>query len=278
MNTIFKDQLLSNKFIEEGFVKISFLNEDQLIRIKDHVDSYRDYFQNSSYGICSATDLNNPQLVKEINQFLINELEDNVKGYFENYHLILGNYLVKKPQENTFIPIHQDWSFVDESKYYSLSIWCPLVDVDESNGCLQVVPSSHRLSKNIRPAPKYPDSFQNVREYLPDYLISLPLKAGEAICYDHALLHASPINKSNHFRPAITLGLTHQNAQLCHHFARETSNDENYVTLDKYDMPGHFFINHVRGSAPTTSNLLDSFPYTFEKIDKRDFLRKVKKQ
>jgi ectoine hydroxylase-related dioxygenase (phytanoyl-CoA dioxygenase family) len=241
----------------------------------ENVKKHQQHFEDSDYGICSTTDLNKPNLVSEISDFVIPLLSPIVNEYFENYQLILGNYLIKKPQKNTHIPIHQDWTFVDEEQFFSLSIWCPLIDVDQNNGCLQVVPCSHRMSKNIRPAPKYPNCFANVYDEVKKNLLTLPLRAGEAIFYDHALLHASPVNNSQTKRPAVILGLTHKDALLRHYFARDFKNNDQEAIIDEYDMPNNFFMDHIRGCAPRSSVLLNSFGYKFNPIKKRDFFSKI---
>ncbi len=278
MKTIFKDANLSKEFIQKGYVKCPFLTEGQLEQLKLHVNEFERDFLQSDYGICSTTDLGKPDVVKKVNDFVVPFLLPIANEYFENYQIILGNYLVKKPQQNTLIPMHQDWTFVDEENYFSMSIWCPLIDVDKNNGCLQVVPRSHRISKNLRPAPRYPNSFINVHHELSDYSVNLPMKAGEAIFYDHALLHASPINTSKNNRPAVILGLTHKDAKLKHYWARDFKNNDSEVILDEFDMPDQFFMDHIRGSAPHTSKLLNSFPYTFDPIPIKEFHQKMNEQ
>ena len=60
-----------------------------------------------------------------------------------------GDYWVrsKLPHESlTTYPWHQDSGYYGAAteKHHILSLWIPLVDVDEVNGCLQMMPGSHR--------------------------------------------------------------------------------------------------------------------------------------
>lgn len=59
----------------------------------------------------------------------------------------------------TTVPWHQDAYYyggkeAGNPEYPILSIWIPLVDVNEDNGCLQFVPGSHRWG--LRPEPNQP--------------------------------------------------------------------------------------------------------------------------
>lgn len=51
----------------------------------------------------------------------------------------------KKPEKPQEFPWHQDngYSFVEPQQY--LTLWTPLVDVDETNGCPWIAPGLHRL-------------------------------------------------------------------------------------------------------------------------------------
>ena len=94
---------------------------------------------------------------------------------------VFANFMVKNPGDNSQLIPHQDWNFVDETKYDSVTVWCPLVAVNEVNGNLQVVPRSHRLNNLIR-GRFFDAPFHHLfEEVVYDKLISLPLKAGEAI-------------------------------------------------------------------------------------------------
>ncbi len=48
------------------------------------------------------------------------------------------------------MPIHQNWTFVDEDKFTSVSVWVPLCDVSRFNGTLEVVPKTHNTLTKYR--------------------------------------------------------------------------------------------------------------------------------
>jgi hypothetical protein len=278
MQGIFRDNALEKEFQTEGFVKVPFLDEAGLRLFREHAAAILPHFYDSAHGICSATDLNQPELVKNVHLFVSEHIEPYVDPYFNDYQIILGNYLIKKAQENTLIPIHQDWTFVDETQYYSLSIWCPLDDVTPQNGNLQVVPRTHRMSANLRPSPSYPNAFEQVMDLARENLRDIPMKAGEAIFYDHALLHASPINASGVERSALILGMTHNLAVLQHYFLSEQPKVNQQVQLEKYLMGNDFFVHHIRGEKPPLASKVGDVRVNLQEVHRDKFLAVLKQK
>ena len=111
--------------------------------------------------------------------------------------------MVKSHTDSDVLPLHQDWSVVEEDKYQTLFVWCPLIDVSVLNGGLFVLPGSHRYFASLRSG-----SYPSNRYVLPAGLARLhqghPLKAGEAILYSDALFHGSHANNGTRDRIVVT--------------------------------------------------------------------------
>jgi hypothetical protein len=122
---------------------------------------------------------------------------------------------------------------VDEKQFNSYNIWLPLVDVNEENGTLLILPNSHTMLNNIRGL-NIPSSFEKVMEEVWQYLVPLNMKAGEALVYDHRLLHASGINKTNTPRLVIVYGLIPSAATMRYYFGRRNNIEEYQCTPDFY--------------------------------------------
>jgi len=75
--------------------------------------------------------------------------------------------------------------------------WIPLVDVDEENGCLHLMPGGHRhtvpYSDQWRPS-----QFSPQLDGLDDE--AMPMKVGDALLIHQHLPHLSPANRSDHVR------------------------------------------------------------------------------
>ena len=110
-------------------------------------------------------------------------------------------------------PWHQDiglWTQTPPQKknkpYYrnALTIWMAIDRADRSNGCLQVVPGSHKgpVVEHVR----YPDSIhvELPRDQVADVQVDhIELEAGDAIVWHAHLWHYSPVNLSNRNRLGI---------------------------------------------------------------------------
>ncbi|MCS6933627.1 MAG: phytanoyl-CoA dioxygenase family protein [Chitinophagales bacterium] len=121
------------------------------------------------------------------------------------YHIpFWGNFFTKPPGEPE-MPLHADWRYVNEETDISLNIWAPLSDTDQQNSTLGLVPGSHRVVNQIRGI-NITDTYRKYAREIADRFVQyVPLKAGEAIVYDHRLLHLSSANASASPRIAATL-------------------------------------------------------------------------
>jgi len=123
-------------------------------------------------------------------------------------------------------PWHQDaayWS--PELRYRSVSIWVPLQEATEENGCMQFVPRSHRLDilqhRSINNDPRIhgleiaPEAMERVAG-----VVSCPLPAGGATFHGPYMLHHTPPNRSTIPRRALILnaGLPPEQRSKALHF------------------------------------------------------------
>jgi ectoine hydroxylase-related dioxygenase (phytanoyl-CoA dioxygenase family) len=144
---------------------------------------------------------------------------------------VFANFMVKQSAEFSDLLPHQDWSFVNEPLYDSVTAWLPLIDVSNMNGNLQVVPGSHMSSNNfIRP--RFGD-FPFDREKVKALLIDVPMISGEVLLLNSRLIHASPPNTSGTERIAASVVMAPRAAELKHWVAsvgniHELSVDESF--------------------------------------------------
>src|SRR5690606_1276506 len=123
---------------------------------------------------------------------------------FPGHETCFAIFVTKRPQTRQGrLPLHRDYSFVDRVAHTAVHLWIPLIDVDERNGCLHVVPGSHALMPSPFAVNEYPSPFQPVMDELDrEYTTRVPMPAGSALAYDAGLLHGSGENHSAHLRPA----------------------------------------------------------------------------
>ena len=110
------------------------------------------------------------------------------------------------------VPWHQDVGVLlpEADSSTILSCWVAITDADEENGCMQVVPRSHRQGLYDH-CPKEPAS--GIPEHLLtlDDAISLPMRAGSVLFFGQELIHGSLDNVSES-RVRISMDLRYQPA------------------------------------------------------------------
>ena len=171
------------------------------------------------------------------------------EGLLINYRVLFTNYMVKEPGPEGDFPVHQDWTYVDETKYASYAFWIPLADVDTSNGALHVVPGSHKFITHLR-GPFIHEPFRDLSEVIKKkYSQPVNIKAGEALIWDHRLIHFSLPNISSEPRIAFTLILVPKDADVIHCFGGNTPTrciDE----VEVFTVDSSFYLKYVISQRP----------------------------
>jgi hypothetical protein len=143
--------------------------------------------------------------------------------------LIGGTYLIKPPGPATALNPHQDSSHTDESRFFSVYAWIPLHDTTVENGAIHVLPFSHHWPIRQRSL-NVPWLLEPHVEIIRPFMVPLPMKAGQLLLFDAALVHSSPPNFSDQTRVAVNFYL-HPKGQPFTHFYRDESMQEGEVEL-----------------------------------------------
>ncbi|MCG9126901.1 phytanoyl-CoA dioxygenase family protein [Candidatus Poribacteria bacterium] len=113
-------------------------------------------------------------------------------------------------QQLTVVPWHQDSGYFGTISEKSLipTAWIPLVPVDETNGCLQVVAGSHKLGVVSHHTENREGKFLEVMDELIEesQIVTCPMEIGDALVFNNLTLHRSlPHTTSNIIRWAIDI-------------------------------------------------------------------------
>ena len=113
----------------------------------------------------------------------------------------------KLPHDERVCHWHQDDAYYSEvsASATRMSVWLPLHDSDEDNGCLRVIPGSHR--GGLRPYEHREDGTCNKALIPPEdfdfsQAVAVPARAGDVILFSALLWHSSPGNPSDRLRRA----------------------------------------------------------------------------
>lgn len=114
-------------------------------------------------------------------------------------------FMNKPARKGTFLPWHQDrWTSLDRDPL--ITTWTALDPATVANGCVQIVPGSHKLGLLNKAHPAGFLTKEQAAEYCtPDRIIPLELEAGEAALLHNWLLHGSDINRTDIPRRAFSV-------------------------------------------------------------------------
>jgi hypothetical protein len=261
---VFKDLELQSKLNDDGFVILPFLNENEIstlyqLFLDEHPDGV-----NGFYTSTFSKDVNYRKGVDlEIKRQVNRSLED----YFFNYRVHCGSFIAKGADEKSVLKMHQDMTLVDEDKYTGINIWIPLIDLNQENGAIEILPRSHRLFRTYRGA-SLPDIYDGIEESVYKIMKPTYLKAGEAIIFDQSIIHFSPSNRSKTTRPVINTFITHRDAniRICYWDKNlKNNNIEIFEQDDDFMVNFQNFGNDIF-SRPSIGRSIGFVPYNFPKI------------
>ena len=129
-----------------------------------------------------------------------------------------SGFVIAKPPHSPALFWHQDWwGWNDPCSHTSvpqqLFLMYYLLDTTPDNGCLRVLPGSHRKRHPMHDAVPVAHTDDLRRVVDPDHLayqsvpeqVEMPVRAGDLVLGDARLLHSAYANKSDHWRSVITL-------------------------------------------------------------------------
>ena len=151
---------------------------------------------------------------------------------------------IAKGAQGGRVGLHPDWTYTDERAARARVVWVALVDTDERNGAMVVVPGSHLRLHGLRGSGDFPSPVERIEEELWEEAVrTVPLRAGEAIVWDAALVHGSWPNERSEARPAAAIAVAPAGAGLVHFHRRPDgrlegwSIDEAFYTTLPYGEP-----------------------------------------
>ncbi|TYP78936.1 phytanoyl-CoA dioxygenase family protein [Paenibacillus methanolicus] len=109
-----------------------------------------------------------------------------------NVQLHHTKMLVKPPEKGAAFPMHQDYPYFPHANHSMLAASVHLDDADEENGCLRVIPGSHKEG----PLPHVGRHYLDHREYPIALGTPQPAKAGDVLFFNYLTIHGSDVNRS----------------------------------------------------------------------------------
>ncbi|XP_069703085.1 phytanoyl-CoA dioxygenase, peroxisomal-like [Periplaneta americana] len=235
---------------ENGYLVIPKLIDDDLI------EEFRQRF----LGICDGripkgnmtlmkdvslrnTDVKGEFLYYKVQDFVWDEvlskyiLHPKVLDYVECFTgpniKAMHSMLINKPPDSGKMtskhPLHQDLHYFPfRPADRIVASWTAMERVNEDNGCLVVIPGSHKGNLLPHDYPKWDHgvnkAFHRVEGYEDHPLVPLHMEKGDTVFFHPILIHGSGINKTKGFRKAISC---HYGASECEYIEVGGTTQEN---------------------------------------------------
>ncbi len=121
----------------------------------------------------------------------------------EDISIFRSMFMNKPAKKGTMLPWHQDvgagWG-IDATP--TTTVWTALDDTTVENGCVQIVPGSHKLG--ILNEGHFTSKEDQVEYCKPEKVIDLEVGAGEAVLINNLVLHRSGVNTTDRPRRALS--------------------------------------------------------------------------
>lgn len=231
---IFKDAALQAAFGRDGYVVVPFLTEEDVEALRA---LYFHYFPVSPEGFHSSSFLDDFAVKKEMSERAAAIIRPRAEAVFGHARVLGSAFLAKTAGRRSEMPVHQDWTIVDEDEYVAVNIWTPLQDSTKVNGGLEVLPGSHDFVRVMR-SPSLPFFWSGHEEDIKAAMVPLSVKAGEAVVINQAVLHYSPPNQTDQVRIAVTTGLVSGDARLQFAFQGEKGSGQ----VELFEIDPDFFL------------------------------------
>jgi len=260
MRRVFIDDAMQARFEHDGYVVVDCLSASQVDELLDEWNCLSDEIDQA--GFSSSLMSRNIEYRNKVHEIVGSRLASPASTLLLRYRMVMCNFLNKRPgQRNGMVEMHQDWTFVDEERYYSIGIWCPLVDVDRTNGCLRIVPGSHRLNRRPRGFHRtfpYTELLPLLEER---YITDVPMEAGQAFIYTQTLFHSSPLNNSQAERVVAGALFVPEESQMYFLMPQQESG-----MLGVYAVPDDFYRTLMMGSTPPGDWLVKTCVDEYEQL------------
>ncbi len=258
--TYLNDSDLDRQLAEEGFVVVPFLNSIEVESLKRvyfeaHVEEQIPFYATAHHQ--------DSEFRKKMSEAISAILTPHTEEVFVNCDLLGASFIVKASKAESSLQPHQDWNIVDETKFRSFNVWIPLVNLNDSNGAIEVLPKSHNWIRGYRHS-SIDCAYREVHNLVWENMKPLYMKAGEALIYDHALLHASKANHSAENRIAVASGVKPTEAQMYFYW-------NNNGMVEQYVSNTEFFMTENIFSGPGNLKKVTELEYNFPVVKEDEF-------
>ncbi|MCB9234546.1 MAG: phytanoyl-CoA dioxygenase family protein [Bacteroidia bacterium] len=275
MRPVLQDSQLQQLYDQNGYVMIDFLDESEFGALFQLMEELKEEGRQFEMNVESEYKLSffasSPEWRMKVFQRVSDFFTAKANRFLDDYVPLIINLFDKEPGGGE-VPVHQNWSFVDESRYRSVSVWIPLCDVSRANGTLEVIAGSHDTLTEFR-SPSIPWVFDGLWDPLREkYLQPLNLRRGQAGIIDDAIIHWSSDNDTDAVRSTIQLIMVPREATPIHYYR----NPENPEQLEIFAVDAEFFTRFQMHEKPVGVQKIGEINgFHYHKLSEAELVEKV---
>lgn len=274
MRNLFYDTGLQREFDRKGYVIVDLFSQEQaelFLKLYDELEGAKGTANTNK----NTYELSFFDKDADRKKWKFETVYGFMRPFLDNlmvrYKPIIIN-LFNKQYGTGEVPMHQNWTFVDEKEFTSVSVWCPLQDVNRKNGTLEIVPGSHKVICDYR-GPSIPWVFDHLNDVMKEkYSVPLELRFGQVAILDDGVIHYSGVNHSPKERKAVQLILKPEEVPTIHCFKSRKDDDE----IKIIDVPDNYFFDFNMWETPAGGENLRTINFPIVKISEPELLERTR--
>jgi non-heme Fe2+,alpha-ketoglutarate-dependent halogenase len=191
-------------FESEGFLSpIDIFSVEQAAELRGRLEEAEVQYPQAFIGSARNNAHLNIKCLDEIvhDSRLLDAVEDLVGPNILNYGTVL---FIKEPHDPGFVSWHQDGRYMGLRPYIGATAWVALSEANEQNGCMKMIPGSHREEMHAHSDTFGKDNIltrgQEVDGVDESKAVSTPLKPGQVSFHCPTIIHGSLPNISDNRR------------------------------------------------------------------------------
>ena len=269
---VLKSAALADAISGTGYTIAGKLDREILESLRALYQSHHN-FQSPQGGMFYSVYSRDLTYRKKIHEGVAQILKPVYEGLFTGYKSILNSYIVKVSGPDSEFSLHQDSTSLDEMRYSCLSVWIPLQDTDLNNGCMCVVPHSHKMFSPYRSI-SFPQPFDGISDTVRKYLQPIEMKAGEILLFDNRLVHNSVVNASGQDRVVVMSGIFPAQAKMIRCYKDMSKTDSAIEIIEEEDDFLLTFENffHDCTCRPETGQSVGFVEWDISQMSEKEFL------
>lgn len=271
MRKLFYNDVLQKEFDKNGYVIVDLLLKDEanaLLCLYNELEGAKGTANTNK----NTYELSFFDKDIERKKHKFNTVYQYMKPYIDkvldHYTPIMVN-LFNKEHGTGEVPVHQNWTFVDEQRYTSVSVWCPLQNVSRANGTVEIVPGTHKVISDYR-GPSIPWVFDHLNDIMKaNYMKPLELSFGQVAILDDSIIHYSGVNNTFENRKAVQFIMKPDEVPTIHCY--KENNDTDIINIIEVDE--EYFFDFDMWAKPKPGKNLKTTSFPIHKINEEELVK-----